>query len=83
MKENTEMKENSLETGYQGNSEMRSVQRTGEIPTLLTVEEVAAQLRIGRNSAYNLVKSGQIKSIKIGRTIRIPKMAVLEYIGLS
>ena len=83
MKDITEMKENSLETGYQGNSEMRSGQRTGEIPTLLTVEEVAAQLRIGRNSAYNLVKSGQIKSIKIGRTIRIPKMAVLEYIGLS
>ena len=83
MKENTEMKENSLETGYQGNLDMRSVQRTGEIPTLLTVEEVAAQLRIGRNSAYNLVKSGQIKSIRIGRTIRIPKMAVLDYIGMG
>ena len=83
MKEIAEMKENSLETGYQGNLAMRSVQRTGEIPTLLTVEEVAAQLRIGRNSAYNLVKSGQIKSIRIGRTIRIPKMAVLEYIGMG
>ena len=83
MKEITEMEENSLETRCQGNLDMRSVQRTGEIPTLLTVEEVAAQLRIGRNSAYNLVKSGQIKSIKIGRTIRIPKMAVLEYIGMG
>ena len=83
MKNNAEMKETALETGGQGNSEMRSVQRTGEIPTLLTVEEVAAQLRIGRNSAYNLVKSGQIKSIKIGRTIRVPKLAVLEFIGLS
>ena len=83
MKNNAEMKETVLEKGCQGNSDMRSVQRTGEIPTLLTVEEVAAQLRIGRNSAYNLVKSGQIKSIKIGRTIRVPKLAVLEFIGLS
>ena len=52
-----------------------------DIPTLFTVEEVAAHLRIGRNSAYNLVKSGRIKHVKIGRTIRIPKSAVLDFIG--
>lgn len=52
-----------------------------KVPTLLTVEEVAEQLRIGRNSAYNLVRSGQIRYIKIGRTIRIPQSAVIELVN--
>lgn len=52
----------------------------GAIPSLLTVEELAEQLRIGRSSAYTLVKSRQIRSIRIGRTIRIPRNAVSEFI---
>lgn len=52
----------------------------GAIPSLLTVEELAGQLRIGRSSAYALVKSRQIRSIRIGRSIRIPRNAVAEFI---
>jgi hypothetical protein len=32
------------------------------LPALLTVEEVASLLRVGRNAAYSLVKSGGIYS---------------------
>ncbi len=46
----------------------------------MTVEELAEQLRIGRSSAYALVKSRQIRSIRIGRSIRIPRNAVAEFI---
>ncbi len=52
----------------------------GVIPSLLTVEELAEQLRIGRSSAYALVKNRQIRSIRIGRSIRIPRNAVAEFI---
>ena len=51
------------------------------LPLVMTVEEMAAILQIGRNSAYNLVKSGQIRCIRIGRNIRIPQAALLEYLN--
>ena len=38
-------------------------------------------LGIGRNTAYELVRSGQIRSIKIGRQIRVPRGAVVEFLG--
>lgn len=43
---------------------------------IYTVEEVARRLRIGRGSAFNAVKSGEIPSIRIGRRILIPKAAI-------
>lgn len=53
------------------------------LPVVLSVQQLAEVLQIGRNSAYDLVKSGQIRSIRIGRTIRIPQAALLEYLGKS
>ena len=41
----------------------------------LSVEEVAAELGIGRNQAYDAVRSGQIPSIRIGRRILVPRIA--------
>lgn len=37
-------------------------------------------LSIGRNTAYALVRSGQIRSFRIGRCYRIPKDSVTEYL---
>lgn len=51
------------------------------LPIVLSVQQLAEVLQIGRNSAYNLVKSGQIQSIRIGRNIRIPQTALLEYLN--
>ena len=50
------------------------------IPEVMTVMQMAAVLQIGRNNAYALVKSGMIRSIRIGRTIRVPRSALLEYL---
>lgn len=52
-----------------------------DLPVVLSVPQLAEVLQIGRNSAYDLVKSGQIRSIRIGRTIRIPQAALLEYLN--
>ncbi|MGM1049997.1 MAG: helix-turn-helix domain-containing protein [Bacillota bacterium] len=43
-----------------------------DYPEVITVEDLLDILLIGRNSAYRLLKSGEIKSIKIGHTYRIP-----------
>jgi len=39
---------------------------------LLTVEEAAERLGIGRTLAYALVKSGDLESVRIGRLRRVP-----------
>ena len=42
-------------------------------PMTYTVEEVAALMRIARNSAYDGVRSGEIPSIRVGRRYLIPR----------
>lgn len=46
-----------------------------------TVPELAAILKIGRNAAYDLVKSGNIRSIRIGKSIRIPRSALEKFLN--
>ena len=46
---------------------------------LITAEEAADCLKVGRCKVYDLVRSGQLESIKIGRLRRIPVDAVREF----
>ena len=52
----------------------------GDIPLIMTVEDLMPILLIGRNTAYELVRSGEIKSIRVGRQIRITRDALIEYL---
>lgn len=52
-----------------------------ELPLTLRVEDLMPILGIGRNTAYALVRSGQIHSIRIGRNIRVPRDAVAEFLA--
>ena len=54
-----------------------------DLPLTLHVEDLIEILHIGRNTAYELVRSGQIHSIKIGRQLRIPKQALIDYLNSS
>jgi excisionase family DNA binding protein len=47
---------------------------------LCRVEEAAAMLSIGRTAAWELVRTHKLKSVKIGRTRRVPLQALEEYI---
>jgi excisionase family DNA binding protein len=40
--------------------------------TLFTIDEAAAQLRVSRWTVYNLIRSGQLRTIKIGRRRLVP-----------
>jgi len=46
---------------------------------LLTAEEVAEALHIGRTRVYDLIAAGEITSVKIGHLRRIPVDAVRDY----
>lgn len=52
-----------------------------DLPITLRVEELMPLLDIGRNTAYELVRSGQIHSVRIGRQIRIPRSALIEFLS--
>lgn len=47
---------------------------------LLTVEEAARRLRIGRTTCYGLIRSGELESVPVGRLRRVPADAVPEYV---
>ena len=49
-----------------------------DLPEMVTVEEMRDFLRVSRNAAYELVKTGAVRSVKFGKLIRIPKTALVE-----
>ena len=48
---------------------------------LLTVEEAAERLRIGRTSMYRLVSTGVIETVTVGRLRRVPSECLAEYVA--
>ncbi len=52
-----------------------------DLPLTLTVEEAGQVLRVARNTAYDLVRCGKLRGIKVGKQIRIPKQALQDYLG--
>jgi excisionase family DNA binding protein len=53
------------------------------LPEVLTVREAAAILRVGRNQLYQAVGRGELGAVRIGRSIRIPKQALLELLAAA
>lgn len=51
-----------------------------QYPDILTVKDVASILKIGTNSAYKLIKNGDIPSHRIGRIYRVPKLCLIKYL---
>ncbi len=51
-----------------------------DAPLLLTPVAAARRLSIARSSLYELLLTGQIESIKIGRARRIPLDALTDFI---
>ena len=51
-----------------------------DLPLVLRVDDLMPVLDIGRNAAYELVRSGRIRSVRVGRKLRIPKQAVEDFL---
>jgi excisionase family DNA binding protein len=56
-----------------------------DVPAVLYgVEEAAAALRLSRSVLYELIMSGQLRTVKQGRRRLVPVSALAEYVaGLS
>ena len=51
-----------------------------QYPPVLSVKQVAEILAVSHNTAYALVRSGQIHSVRVGRSYRVPLDAVIDYL---
>lgn len=59
---------------------MNNKRRIRDYPDLMTVKDIQDVLNIGRSTAYKLLQSGKLNSIRIGSIYRIPKAYLSEYI---
>ena len=51
-----------------------------EYPDILTVPQVAQALGVGRKAEYDLVNNKILGAIRVGRTIKVPKFSLEEYV---
>lgn len=50
-------------------------------PDVVSIEQVMEMLSIGRNTAYELLNTGRIRAVKLGRKFIIPKKSIIEFLG--
>lgn len=50
--------------------------RAEHLPDVLTVHEAARYLGVGRNSAYDAARRGEIPTVRIGRRLLVPRAAL-------
>ena len=54
-----------------------------DLPLALTVDQAAKVLQLGKSLVYALVRCGRLRSLRVGRKIRIPREALLEFLDAS
>lgn len=50
-------------------------------PNIVDTKQLQEMLGAGRNTVLKLLGSGDIKSIRIGKNYKIPKIYVIEYLN--
>lgn len=51
-----------------------------EYPDALTPHQVQEMLGIGRRKTYELLQSGRLQSVRMGRIYRVSKLTVIDYL---
>ena len=57
-------------------------QETGRV-RYLTVEEVAAVMRVSKMTVYRLLHAGELPGVRVGRSFRVPQDALDAYLRSS
>ena len=58
---------------------MTALLRRGD--TYITVSEIAHELRVARMTVYRLLRSGEIPSVRIGRSFRVRRDVFEDYLA--
>jgi excisionase family DNA binding protein len=52
-------------------------------PLVYTIEEAAKVLRIGRSAAYDAARRGDLPTIRVGRSLRVPRHRLDALLGIQ
>ena len=52
-----------------------------EYDEILSIEDVMEILHIGKNSVYSLLKSNEIRNIRVGKRYIVPKQSIINFIA--
>ena len=55
--------------------------RLPEFPRLMTVPEIAGVLRLSRKGVYDLLQSGGLGHVRVGRRVRVRREQLLQFIA--
>ena len=50
---------------------------------LLSIADLQAALGVGRSTAYRLIHDGSIKHLRIGRSVKVPKCYLVDFVSKS
>lgn len=50
---------------------------------VVTIEDIMKMLHLGRTTVYELLKSGVIYSVKIGKKYIVPKQSIINFISVK
>ncbi|MEJ5913890.1 helix-turn-helix domain-containing protein [Pseudokineococcus sp. 1T1Z-3] len=50
---------------------------------LMTVAEVAEELRVSRMTVYRLIERGELPAVRVGRSYRVPTAAAAAFLAAS
>ena len=53
-----------------------------DYPDILDVKQVSVILGVSTKTVYRLLRENTIKSLKVGREFRIPKVNVMKYVKI-
>ncbi|MFT9573299.1 helix-turn-helix domain-containing protein [Mycobacteroides abscessus subsp. abscessus] len=51
------------------------------VPTLFTVPEAAKPLRCAQSTVWQLLRNGELRSVRVGRRRFVPADAITEYLA--
>ena len=49
-------------------------------PDIVTVKQLQVMLGVSRHLAYKLINDGEIQAVKIGSSLKIPKVSVINFV---
>ncbi len=52
-----------------------------DLPLVLTVVEVAAELRCAKWCVYEMVKRGDLRAVHVGRNLRVPRAELGRFLA--